>query len=206
MQRPVVLLAAARFADQAQRLAGADVEADAVDRVHALDLAREHAALDREVLDEVLDATAAARSCGLSRLTGTQAHACGRAPTSRSGGVAARAVVASRTCSAAAKRQPGGGSSRLGTVPGIASSRTLCSRGACRRAGSSGSGPACRDGAGCANSASTGASSTTLPAYITTTRCADLGDHAHGVGDQHDRHAEARPSSPAAARGSAPGW
>ena len=34
-------LAAARFADQAQRLARGEVEAHAVDRVHALDLARE---------------------------------------------------------------------------------------------------------------------------------------------------------------------
>ena len=41
-----------------------------------------------------------------------------------------------------------------------------------RAAGSRASGRACRDAAGCANSASTGASSTLRPAYITTTRCA----------------------------------
>src|SRR5262249_26447874 len=49
-------LAAARFADQAQRLAGREIEADAVDRVHAADLARQQATLDREVLDQLLDA------------------------------------------------------------------------------------------------------------------------------------------------------
>ena len=45
-------LAAARLADEAERLAGCDLEADAVDRVHPFDLAREQAAVDREVLDE----------------------------------------------------------------------------------------------------------------------------------------------------------
>ena len=35
--------AAAGFADQAERLAGADLEADVVDGVHPIDLARQHA-------------------------------------------------------------------------------------------------------------------------------------------------------------------
>ena len=45
-----------------------------------------------------------------------------------------------------------------------------------------------------ANSSSTAASSTLRPAYITTTRCAGLGDDAEVVGDQHDRRAESAPS------------
>ena len=48
-------LAAARFAHQAQGLALADVEADAVDGVNLVDGAREDAALDREVLAQVAD-------------------------------------------------------------------------------------------------------------------------------------------------------
>ncbi len=47
-------LAAARFADQPQRLALADVEAHAVDGMDAVDLAREHAAGHGKVLLEVL--------------------------------------------------------------------------------------------------------------------------------------------------------
>src|SRR5216110_546532 len=48
-------LAAARLADEAERLARQDLERHVVDGVHARDLAREEAAADREVLLEVLD-------------------------------------------------------------------------------------------------------------------------------------------------------
>ena len=48
-------LARSRFADQAERLAAADAEADAVDRFDLRDDAREDAALDREVLVEIAD-------------------------------------------------------------------------------------------------------------------------------------------------------
>ena len=44
MQRPVVDLPQPGFADEAQRLAGADLEAHAVDGVHAIELAREQTA------------------------------------------------------------------------------------------------------------------------------------------------------------------
>src|SRR5205085_6668288 len=48
-------LSAARLADEAERLAGDEIEADTAHRVHALDLATEPAAGDREALDELLD-------------------------------------------------------------------------------------------------------------------------------------------------------
>ena len=55
-------LAAAGLADEAERLAGAHLERDAVDGLHARDLAADHAAaLDREVLRDVAQPRAAAR-------------------------------------------------------------------------------------------------------------------------------------------------
>ena len=48
-------LAAARFADNAERFAGGQIEAHAVDRMNLLDRAAEPAALDREALDEIAD-------------------------------------------------------------------------------------------------------------------------------------------------------
>ena len=56
MQRPVVDLPQPDFADEAQGLAGSDLEAHPIDRVHALDLARQQPASDREFLDEIGDA------------------------------------------------------------------------------------------------------------------------------------------------------
>jgi hypothetical protein len=52
---PGCALAASRFADEAERLAGHQIEADAADRMDVLDLAAEPAAGDREALDQVLD-------------------------------------------------------------------------------------------------------------------------------------------------------
>ena len=114
--------AAAGFADEAQRLARGDLEADAVDRVHALDGAREQAALDREMLDQTGDFAAAVRHAASHHRDAGDLVA--RAPTSRSGGMArVQAVVAKRQ--RGAKRQPGGGSSRFGTTPAIASRRVF---------------------------------------------------------------------------------
>ncbi len=53
---PERCLAAAGLADDAERLAGAHAEVDAVDRMDLADLALQEAAADREVLDEALDA------------------------------------------------------------------------------------------------------------------------------------------------------
>jgi len=106
-------LAAAALADQAERLALVDVEADVVDRAHAADLALdEEPGGDREVLGQVLDAQ--------QRGGGGRAHA--EAP-SRARMQAAKwpgaiSCVAGRPASQAstrrpqrgAKRQPGGSS------------------------------------------------------------------------------------------------
>ena len=70
-----------------------------------------------------------------------------------------------------AKRQPSAGSISFGTVPGICSSRTLCSAAVSMR-GIERIRPCVYGWRGFANSASTLASSTTMPAYMTTTRCA----------------------------------
>ena len=48
--------------------------------------------------------------------------------------------------------------------------------------------------------------STISPAYITSTRSAQLGDHAEVVGDEQDRRAVLVAERRAAARGSGPGW
>ena len=48
-------LAAAALADEAERLAAPDLEADAVDRVHRADLPPEHPAMDRELLRQAAD-------------------------------------------------------------------------------------------------------------------------------------------------------
>ena len=81
-------------------------------------------------------------------------------------------------------------SAASGSAPGRGSpaGAAACRRRRPRRraAGSPASGRACRDAAGSSNSASTGASSTLRPAYMTTTRCGGLGDDAEIVGDQHD--------------------
>src|SRR4029077_12200648 len=47
--------AAAGFADQAERLAGINVEVDAIDRLHGAGLPLEQAGVDRECLGEVFD-------------------------------------------------------------------------------------------------------------------------------------------------------
>ena len=47
-------LAAARFADHAERFTGVDVETHAVDRVHLVDHTPEHPAREQEVFDEML--------------------------------------------------------------------------------------------------------------------------------------------------------
>ena len=112
----------------------------------------------------------------------------GRAPTSFRGGIS-RVQISMAYLQRAAKRQPGGGSSRLGTVPEIASSRCFL-RGAVDA----------RDRAdqalrvGVARIAEQLADRRLLDHLAGIHHrhpLAGLGDHAHGMGDQHDRHAEA---------------
>ena len=86
-------LAAAGFADEAQRLARIDREADAIDRLHHRDRAREQAALQRKVLLQVLDfddrAHAAARSDASTRSASWQATTW-PAPIGRNSGASVR--------------------------------------------------------------------------------------------------------------------
>src|SRR3546814_10732760 len=56
-------LAAAGLADDPERFAGLEFEADAVDGIDPVDLASEHAALDRKVLRQVLDAEGSVLLC-----------------------------------------------------------------------------------------------------------------------------------------------
>src|SRR5206468_2510077 len=70
-----------------------------------------------------------------------------------------------------AKRQPGGGLISIGTEPPIASSRVLCALSRSMR-GIELINPCVYGWRGLSNRLSTSASSTTLPAYMTTTRCA----------------------------------
>src|SRR6185295_4996668 len=116
-------LAAARFADEAERLAGGDVEAHVIDGVDAIDLAREDPAADREIFDEAVDAQQRLGHCPRASAR-TQATLC-CAAISRSGGIASLQTSAANR-QRGAKRQPGAGFRRLGTVPAMASRRVLC--------------------------------------------------------------------------------
>src|SRR5215207_2305437 len=164
-------LAAARLADEPERLAGFELEADAVDGVHPFDVAREQAALHREALHERLDAQQRLRHAARPRLASCSTQATlWPGVTSTSGGVAlTQAALAKRQ--RAENRQPGGGSRRRGTTPAIVSRRVLWVAARSMR-GIERMRPCVWGWSGSATSRSTVASSTTLPAYMTTTRCA----------------------------------
>ena len=138
-------LAAAGFADQAQRLAGGDVEAHAVDGVHAVELAREQAAADREVLDQILDAQQRLGHCA-HRLRRARRRPCGPARSRAAAARLRRQIVggeaAARGEAAAGRQARAGSAPRRRSPPGASCGWR---RGRC--AGSSGSGPACRGGA-----------------------------------------------------------
>src|SRR4029079_6056086 len=115
--------AAAGFADQPQGLAAVDVKVHAVDRVDAVGVAPEQAALERKFLGQVRDPE--------QRLTHwtTVASAWIQA-TLWSGSSSRKAGCATRHSSVAnlqraAKRQPGGGAISFGTVPAMVASRVL---------------------------------------------------------------------------------
>ena len=131
MQRPVVVLPQPDSPTRPSVSPARDVEADAVDRVH---LADARARADRRSIGKCLTQVADAQSRRLGHGTPLLSTACtrprGRARPRLQRRHACARRRPSRSCSAAAKRQPGGGSSRLGTVPGIASSRVLVLGGA----------------------------------------------------------------------------
>ena len=165
-------LAAAGFADQAQRLAGGDLEADIVDRVHLLDLApKSTPPLTGKFFTRSLTRSSGSVMAAPRRINDRMQATLWPASIVRSSGTAlVQAADGERAArrKAAARRRVDQARHHAGDRLEPRASCPL----SCRCAGSSGSGPACRDGSGLANSSSTGASSTTRPAYITTTRCA----------------------------------
>ena len=76
-QPPDRRLAAARFADEAERLAARDLEAHAVDRLDDGDRPLQDPAADREVLDEVADLDERRRLVALTRLAPTDRFVAG---------------------------------------------------------------------------------------------------------------------------------
>ena len=95
ISRPVVRLAAARLAHQAERLALRDGEVDAVDRLHRADLALQQALADREVLRT--------RPVTVSRSAASPL--CVRRPGSRGLGAGLTSVLARRLQSTAGSRR-----------------------------------------------------------------------------------------------------
>src|SRR5205807_2043413 len=117
--------AATRFADEAQGLAGIDLEARPIDRMHPLDLAREQPALHRVVLDQLPDAQQRLAGGAILQVGAHNTQATlWFGPIWRSGGVAAM-HIGMANWQRAAKRHPGAGSTRLGTTPAIAARRVL---------------------------------------------------------------------------------
>src|SRR5262249_29586005 len=113
-------LAAAGFADEAERLADAKREADAVHRVYGADLAAQHAAAQRVALDEVLHLE---QGAGLAHDAFASSAARQQAaqwwpPKSCSGGYSCRqrSIASGQR---GAKAQPWGRLVNDGTMPGI---------------------------------------------------------------------------------------
>ena len=166
--------AAAGFADQAERLADAEREADAVDRMHGADLPAQHAAAHRIMLDEVgdLEQGARSRSCRLRQFPPRASRPRdGRRPNPAAADIRCGSAR-SRACSAARRRSPPAGWSTTAPCREFRSAGRLSWRRAPARPGSRPSGRGCRDAADRRTASSTSASSTFLPAYITITRCA----------------------------------
>ena len=177
------------------------LERDAVDGVHELAGRRgERARTNREVLDEVggleqhlarssvpcaLAAQRRRRSAG--RTAGSRWHASLRPGATRSRSSGRVAQRSNRCRQRGAKRQPSR-RRRAARAARPGSRRAGATRGLSTR-GIEPSSPHVYGCCGSRKTAAFGPSSTTLPAYITTTRSASLGDDAHVVRDQEDRRA-----------------
>ena len=141
----------------------------------------------------------------MPRLQRTDARrARGSAPTATSGGVARRGRRRRRSGQRGAKRQP------AGIVAG-AGDRARDRRRAASPATSASRGIAAQQAArvgmrGARRIASTGAVSTTRPAYMTTTRSAISATTPRSCVMNRMRHAVLAPAGPTAGPGSAPGW
>ena len=208
-------LAAARLADEPERLASADAERDVGDRLHRAEvpldrrrppctgnsftrwsICEQHLALGRRprrspgrsTCSTDPDRLDAARRRGAETSTGwKQAKTCSEPASAGRGRAAAPrpGTARSRSGSAARSGRPSRPAERSGGMPGIEYS--ACERSWSRRGieRKSASEYGCRIAA---NSSSVPAPSTILPAYITITRLARGGDHAQVVRDQDHRH------------------
>ena len=121
-QRPVVDLPQPDSPTSPSVSPGCDVERNAVDRVHAPDLARQKPAVNRKLLLETSDAQQRLAHDAAPRAAPRwQAMRCPGA-ISRSSGSCSRQMLMA-WLQRGAKRQPGAGLIRIGTEPPIASSR-----------------------------------------------------------------------------------
>src|SRR5581483_61138 len=111
----------ARLADQAQRLAAADVECDAVDRVDLADGALQQPSPHREVLDQVLHRKQRRGHAAATRSAWKQAAKW--PPSFSSNGGGRRRQISVAKAQRSAKAQPGIASFSDGTVPAISASR-----------------------------------------------------------------------------------
>ena len=220
-------LAAARFADEAEHLAVEDVEVDVVDGPHAALDAPERPAAQRERLDDPagLDQrpTWKSRQIALTSalLVGTSRHDRPPTVTATSSTVASlcrkqrtwvpsssstRAGVAwvqrsIRSGQRSAKRHPGGGSTSVGTRPGITVSSLVTDTDDRDRTEQ----PPCVRVLGIGEQRLDRCFLDDLAAVHHGDAVGHLGDDAEVVGDQHDARARARPAGRASGRGSAPG-
>jgi hypothetical protein len=132
-------LAAARLADQPQRLAAADRERDAVHRAHEAAAAAEESAADLEVLHEIADfeehvahvrPPTGSRRATPTRSASQHAETCAAPPTGRRGGVSTT-QRSTRNAQRGANAQPPGSRERSGGWPSMGSRRAR--RGSSRR-------------------------------------------------------------------------
>ena len=198
-------LAAARFADQRQRLAAGDLEAHVLDRAHQADhLAADSAAADREVLDQTVDlqdGRGGIMPCSRAfdrRLPAGDAMLGAERTQRRRLGVAA--PVGER----AARRE----AAALGLTVG-AGHRALDGRQPLALDVEARDRAQQADRVGMLRIGEQGVDRRALDDLAGVHHqhvVGDLGDHAEIVGDDQDRHAEPRAAGPAAGRGSAPGW
>src|SRR5690606_14643948 len=161
-------LAAARLADEAERLAARNLEADAVDGLQPADRALQHAGLDRKVLREPVDGEGRPRGGGHRHgeaLAHADAHRpcpCKKqrtrwpAPSSTHSGGRSR-QTGSAAAQRGAKRHPCGQAPGAGTLPGMNASGPSS---AASSFGTDASSPLVYGCAAASNSATAGASST----------------------------------------------
>ena len=189
MRAPDRGLAAARLADQRERLAREDREVDAVDRAHVADRALQHAACGSGTRcagpRTRSSASRAQHRHGRASCATRWQHARLRRRHRRARRLLDGGSGSNTRGQRVWKRQPGG------HCPARHHALDLREPLAARLAasGSSAAGPACRDGAAARSSSTRVPSSTIWPAYITATRSASSFTTPRSWRDEQDRRA-----------------